>query len=255
MNISNELERQELIQQYIDGTMSGEQARQFKAVLQTDTSLQEELASYRDIKFSLQHKASFEFNDLLQDIAAENPIQADTSDFSTFPNAGNGGFNFTWLLGGLGAVGLFLFGLWFGGLFPFNPPTKAELLEQYSEPFEILVAWTENSPQGKGMESYKAAQFEEAVSGLEDYTQFNRTEDGLFYLGVSYFLTGKYESARTTLSGFSQTDEPFGAAAKWYLALTHLELGQDAEAKILLELLRNNSQFKDKANKMLKAIK
>jgi len=80
--------------------------------------------------------------------------------------------------------------------------------------------------------------------------------DTLFYLGISQYLSGEYDQSLHNLAKAAEIDAKWKAPATWYRASAYLRTGRRDEAHAALrELAEGESEYKKKAEELLKQLK
>jgi cytochrome c-type biogenesis protein CcmH/NrfG len=106
------------------------------------------------------------------------------------------------------------------------------------------------------LSAYNQRDFTAAETFLTTHLRTHTTDtDAVFYLAMCQGLTGRFELASHTFEqAATSSDNPLTKPAQWYLALCYLHLGDAQKAHPLLENLKTDASFGEKARSTLKAI-
>lgn len=262
---------QERIYQYLQGTLKGPELSQFKADLQTNKALEEELAFSQAMMMTLKNKEALAVNHQLKGIISSKTIEPDFDALKEFEttegledipeqksiqdkNWGKG------LIGGaLGLIVLTIFLSIFSGIWnPFLTNKAANpLVLPHLVPFEnVISADAINNPViEKGMAAYASENYVAAIPLLQNYLQDNKDANVRFYLGISHLLNLEAEKAIPILERTVDTSvPPMLEVAKWYLALAYIEAGQIPAARVTLIALQGTAVYEAKATALLLAL-
>ena len=106
---------------------------------------------------------------------------------------------------------------------------------------------------------YNKQEFQKATPLFEQYLiigekQWNKTQVQL-YLAISYLGLEEIEKAQNILISLHQqkNNKPHASVA-WYLALSYIKQEKTTEAQPLLEALKNNTEYKNRAIKLLEKL-
>lgn len=112
----------------------------------------------------------------------------------------------------------------------------------------------------KGLKDYQKENFEQAIPVFEQYLKSSakdyKTNDVQFYLAVSNLAVGNKLKAIESFEKLLKSEKfKLKTATQWYLALAYLQNNQNEQAKPLLEILKTNEKYADKAQKILEGLK
>ncbi len=88
-----------------------------------------------------------------------------------------------------------------------------------------------------GESSYQAANYQQAVSALEQYRSKEDAprRDALYRLGLAYFQTGVYSQAAVILGEVTTTDDALTQNAYFHMGLAYLQLADKNKARMAFE--------------------
>lgn len=139
-----------------------------------------------------------------------------------------------------------------------SPGNVQELASAYLTTSEIyhggaLKGNTENEEaRTQAIRSFNAgeyAQAEQYFSGIG-----NKTEEDLFYSGMSSLYLKEYKDAIAKLKSLAGSESRFQEEANWYLAIAYILDGDLATARELLSKMEPSSWNHDKTRKLLEAL-
>lgn len=236
------------VQDYVLGRLSQEAQQQFESDMQTDPSLAEEVAQYKNLKTVFQYDEERSMRRVAADMTAQ--YIRNKPKPSLFKR----------------------FGLWFGvgalaivaSFFLFQHYEQSQLdtlIAPYwqEEPYEITVKISDNDPSvfAKGMIAYKNKNYPEAIRYLRQHVQL-RPDDALahLYLGIAYSLsdTHETEAALSQLQPLIQTESDLidTNVARWYAALCLIKQGKMEKARPFLTVLATHNVYGERAKAILK---
>ncbi|WP_323027489.1 hypothetical protein [Gelidibacter japonicus] len=108
-----------------------------------------------------------------------------------------------------------------------------------------------------GFIAFKSHNYDKAKNIFADLNTKTTSKLVLFFLSLSQLHTDDMKAAISNLEYLnSQTDIKFSDEVKYHLAMSYIKIGKRNKSKVLLkELITNNSEFKDKAEKTLKKMR
>jgi hypothetical protein len=236
-----------LIESYLDGGMSVTEREQFEKLLEEDSELASELALHKNVNEAILDEETVRFR-----VAVRRIIEEKTSIPRKFLHA---------LKYPLAASILILIGLSLWQLF-FLKKSPAELYLSYYKPYhsDISTRSTEESKNTIDLACmlYQEGDFESSFSMLQDY--LHKNSDNLvahFYLGLSAMELNMYNLAIEEFKIVEQDPvTPFAIHARWYLAMSFIQLGQVNDALHCLNVLsKEENLYSEKASAILKRIK
>jgi|GEM_PF-2234264 len=108
-----------------------------------------------------------------------------------------------------------------------------------------------------GVQKYQSSDYTGSKDLLESYIEDNPNDyNAIYYCGVSYYFLNKYADAIPYLEKVTKNKNgSYYEIARWYLALSHINLNENKKAeKILNEMVKDSSSFKVQAGEKLKEI-
>lgn len=213
--------REALIEKYILGTLTSEERAQVEEWIKTDPSFKEEL----------------EFQSKLKTVIEKEEDTAFKTNLKTYEQAHHRKSKrpiLRWLVAAsfmvLVVVGSLLY-------------TKSASNTLFAENFQPYANVIQPVVRGNNAEdiktkaflAYENEEFELAESHFT--TLLNTTSDAyvLFYLANTKLALDKANEAIPLLNSYLSTGENLGSQAQWYLALAHLHLENELQAKLELQ--------------------
>lgn len=135
--------------------------------------------------------------------------------------------------------------------------TKSDKDEADKEKEGLIVEITYKETLERGIKLYKNKKYTQAIEEFDVILKEHPDEvNGLFYGGLSNYHLQRYEDAKGKLNlVLKNEDTSFNEEAKWYKALTLIELKQIDQAKKILQEIDNTKGFyKSKAKEKLKEL-
>lgn len=252
------MEEQHLkIMQYLDGALEGAELKEFEQQLKTDSRLAEELASYQEVQEGLstafrQEKAAKTLQSNLAAIGADY-FKEETK---VVPIKSGAKIRKLALRYGLAAAAIALL------LLVWQPWTT--LFDQYNDPVDLYLvskSGAEGQQLGAIEKAYRDGKFEDALQHLSSYLENTDTQEQTDLQLLKGICLLELDRASEALPVFQNIYEGNSLFAKdgtstWYLALTHLKLGdREACAQYLREIpVDPANDYSQKAQKLLKEL-
>lgn len=249
----DEQTKYERIESYLAGTMPPAERLRFEQALASDSSLAEEAELHKQLQDSLRGEKIHDFRAALQtvDRAWENPAGK--------PNRSQ---RLNRILGpalALAAALALLLVAW-----PFfapddRPDASEQVFAEYFEPYQMVLnqrSANEGAARAEllnlAITQYAEGRFAEAATAFQQLAQSEPSNIAFqFYQALALLASGQAGEAIPVLQAV--LDRPghlFSEQSRWYLALAHLKIGQEAEAKRLLEGIAPG-QFRYAQSRML----
>ena len=252
------IDNQEIIKKYVDGTMDVLEKQAFEQDLATDAALQKEVEIYRQIHFVLHNKGVMSISQTIGAVIDKTPLVPDfeayQNYFETPPSVKTGKSGHSWSRKGLWFLGIFalVLGTGIGVYMVKNTAEQARntaIVSQF-EPFDNIVGLNsdDTSPFAQAMRLYDSGNFSSAKTLLTSYVK--RTNDPMaqLYLGISQLMTDDNDAAIKTLRSVVENSDAFTQEpARYNLALGLLKVGKRQEAAAILRGLVDHPIYGEKA--------
>lgn len=237
----------ELLEGYLENTLSPEDNAAVETRLRTDSDLHQLLADLKILRASIRENSRVQLKQELIDI--ENAL-------SEKPEAKSVSFR-PWLIGVAASVVLIVatFLLW-----P-KPTNTQELFAQYFEPYPNVIMPTvrgdlepDTTLMAKAYRAYDSGDYEKAITFFE---QVKAKDEGVYlYLGNSYLADNEPEKAIVCFEKVINDFEVFDEQAEWYLSMCYIRAGDLKKAKDLLNTIASKEgSYKIKAEQVLPQLK
>ncbi|MGV3586442.1 MAG: tetratricopeptide repeat protein [Adhaeribacter sp.] len=261
--------KNELIEQYVQGKLSGDLLAEFKNKLAADAAFRNDVALeqavVRNLKAAGRKAMRLQFENYHQEISQESsryaPTQAEPSWIDKVKEFIND--KLAWLNAkpywAMAAATIIL--LVTSTLLFFNTKTSSEeIYTAYYTPYPIETfrsAPSENNLAAEAATAYKAGDYQRSISLYKQLLATTADEQALFYLGNAYLSAGLTQQAISTYETYLQQYQEFAPEAKWYLGLSYTQANQDSKAKKLFQDLAANpeNEYSNKAKEILKKYK
>jgi len=259
------MNKRDIIDKYIKGTLSGEDFKSFEKELLSDPQLAEEVKLQREIDEALKEKDVMELHAQLNGIF-EN-IKEEITNKEAVPKAieiktrPKYIFNIKWQYAAAAGVAAFV-GI--SGIFyiTMRPAQNDRLYVQYFKPYDAPsivrsgTAISEDNYQ-RAMNEYNSGNYKQAFEMLDKLSADDPTDMSvLFFKGISAMELNKLEDALTLFKKIiSNKSSLYTESAEWYQALCLLKKNNKTEAVILFgKIAFGNSYYKNEAKKILEKI-
>ena len=240
----------EKIEAYLAHTLSQEDTIAFEQEIAANIELQEEVEKHRIMHTTLADQDTLAFKEKLIRISDQikqeektNPTL--TNRFSLFKIAAS-------IVVLLGAGSL----LWYT-IYTKNQTRDLDLYSAYYKPYpaEDIIRGKASKETEEVVKQYINGSYDSVVHTLEKHPGLKKQQALQIYLGNSYLNTNQEEKAVKEFKTITNTGKYY-EIAQWYLSLTYLKLNKSGKAKLLLEeIIQYNGAYKDKAHRLLIAMK
>lgn len=230
----------DIVYRFLDQDLSPEELANFSEELVCNTELKEELEFQKEISTLINNPELIKFDENL--IKAEEKYERSRKPRHKI------------LLYSAAAV----FVLAFTSIYILNSPNSQEKTNkhftEYHE-FTSSVSYhrgnnVEDIPN-LGFDAYESKNFNEAILHFRNALEIDTNNVTIrFFLALAFFESGDYKNAIFEfLYILDSKSAIYSDQAEWELALCYLEIGEKAKAKILLNKIIDNKQFKNKEAK------
>ncbi len=250
---------QDDLRSYLNGTMESEKKKTFEALLQTDQDLMGEFQRHRCLDLIRRSNTMLKAQPDIRQILKE-PIEPDFRQYDELHSDKPARRYFSGKLIAGAAIGVIL--LLIGGAIWRHSAQQTEYLQELADPFmkpyqNIVHFNQQHSDEAypRAMEEYENGRYPQTVKLLNEYLRSNNNENAFFYTGMSLGMIKKYRQAISPFKSAAQSKSFIAPVAKWYLALSYLELGEAKEAAALLKELENDDSHGADARLLLQKLK
>ncbi|GEO02912.1 hypothetical protein AAE02nite_05760 [Adhaeribacter aerolatus] len=260
--------KDELIEQYVQGKLRGKLLDEFKNKLAADAAFRADVAleqaMVRNLKTAGRAEIRLKFEHFHQEMPRESysytPAKAEPSlleklkeiiaEKLTLLNAKP-----YWAMAAASVVLLIAATFIF-----FNTQTApAEIYGAYYTPYPIETfrsAPTENTLATQAAAAYNAGDYQRSITLFKQILAQEANEQALFYLGNAYLSANRPQEAINTYKLYLQKYREFENEAKWYLGLSYIKVGKYSEAQKLFAALAANqnpdNDYQEEAKQILK---
>lgn len=245
--------QQELIDQFLQNELKGQELTDFLEKLKSDSNLAQEVELQKLLARGIQDQGNQELRERLKH------IHQDVKNSKSSSKKSIGRFRKTRLVATFAAMGILLmiaFNFWNSSL------TNDDLFVEFYQPFQVkLVSRDEMSGnlESRVEATYKAGDYKNVVKLLIELREKKENDSRvLLGLGNAYLNLGNYQNAEESFNEIIKNkDELYLDQAKWFLALTYLKSGKMEKCKGLLRQLTNEetTDFYEEAKALLTKVK
>jgi TolA-binding protein len=221
--MENNLKHLELIEAYLEGSLTQEEKIDFEIRLLVDKELEEELELYKNIVGGFQHIKTEKIRQQLQAIDEE------------LDNKNNSTNNKFYWWAGIAASLIFL------QIYLYKSNTTIPL--PLEEGLPVLMGDNNNVEFQNAMQLFKGGKYDASVNRFNRLINSNQDNDTLnYFLGYAELNVQQYLSAKTHLEiVHANKSSVFNLKAKYFLAYALYKNNKTKEAKVLLDELNSNS--------------
>jgi hypothetical protein len=235
------MEKETLINNYFEKTLSLEEQREFDLLIETDREFAKEFESQKKLKKAITLNERADLKKKLQSFEAAKPTAKVTS-FKIWYAAAS-----LFLVCGLG--------------FYFTQNSSSSLYEEYYQSYPNVVAPTVRGENNEDIKSdaffeYDSGNYQQSLELFSKIYDSEKDDYALFYKALSQMELNKTTEA---IASFNQFDlaknNAFTPFVKWYLALSYLKESQKEVAIPLLKsLAETENPQQEMAKKLLKEL-
>lgn len=239
-----------IIDQYLSGTLEGQERLDFESRLQKDETFKEQYHIVKDLENAIDPETE-EFISVLNSVAEKTP---DTAKLVGLWSA----YRSKYL-----AIAASLL-LLTAAIFLLKPKLidSGDLYASYFESYPST-----NSARGldsgeslynRAMINYEGRKFDLAINDFDAYLQTTKSEDALFYKAISLMSIDRHKDALPLLDQLFRNVSDYSDSAKWYAALAYLKLNNVDRASELLHSIINDTTddyYKSRATDLLDELK
>lgn len=122
------------------------------------------------------------------------------------------------------------------------------------QPGEVVPVEGTRKFFNEAIEAYERSDFETSIIAFDQYLN-ERPQDALahFYLGMAYLEVDQPEQALASLQASRETDTLYFEEASWYIALAHIRMNNNDQAKTELQRLLDvpENRYHERAKKLI----
>ncbi len=255
--MTDETNQDELIEQYLQGELRGEELAQFEEKVSSDEQLKKEVALQRaiikNIKIAGRQDWAGKLEKIHQDMVT--PVEKEKSVVRTLAPVRK----IAWKKYFLAAASVLLVIL--SAVFVFKKKSgldSKEILLAYYQPFADIQQTTRSTPpdsvseKGAAFKAYNDHNYVESIRLFKNIVDKKKDELSLFYLGNAYLANDQAAEAEGIFKNYLAEFKEFRAESEWYLSFSYLKQGKEKEAIALLETIANEgNDFSKKAKEIL----
>lgn len=261
----DELNQNELIEQYVQGKLSGPQLTAFKNRLATDAAFRTEVALEQAVIRNLKTVGRAEMKTKLESFHAEitpapyAPAPTEGALLNQLKEYISGVL--AWLTAkpylAMAAASVVI--LLISTLVFFNHrPGPAAIYAAYYEPYPLETyrsAPATDSLAAEAALAYQAGNYPRSITLFKQVLANKKDEKALFYLANAYLSAGRPRLAIRTYQTYLQNYQEFAPEASWYLGLSYVKAGQPRAAQKIFTALAHHqtpeNEYQTKAAEIL----
>ncbi len=246
----------EQITDYLNGTLTGNDLRDFEAKLQADTAFAEVVNIYREIETSMaakyQHSTqNAELKSTLDTLNQKYFNSTAATQATDKPSKGKvanmriKGF----VIAAVSAAAILLL-MWL------SPWQQENLFDQYYQPTALnLTERGTSNDLTTAEQAYEAQDYTTALPAFEQHLASHPEATNIHIaLGNCQLNTGQMEQAVATFQQIADGGSIYASEADWYLAMTYLKLEKVEQAKVVFEKIPEGADHYEAARKLLRKL-
>ena len=234
------MDRHELIEKYLAGKLSGEEAVHFETLIQKDMEFRDEVAFLESVKKAAKEYDQKLFKEKLQKFDVEKPVLKPKR---------------YWTMTIAASVALLM------GIYLYNisrPLDPTSLFSEYFEPAQnVSQPLVREEGEDKLTLAFSAYEQKEYLNALKLFDELapDKTPTWISYYKGSALLTlDRTDEAIEVLEQYVVSGDSLALRSHWFLALAHLKKGNYEKAKEELSMLQGSKDsFKQEESKELMA--
>ncbi|MFK7814517.1 MAG: hypothetical protein AB8B59_18620 [Maribacter sp.] len=232
------MDKEELINGYFENSLSPDQLTEFEQLLKKDSEFSSEVDFQKELRVSLKKNERQEIKQMF----SESNTDASKTEIKVFRLR-------PWLAAASIAL---LIGLGSWMLFFNNPEVNTDQLYASNfAPYDNVVHPIERGSEIEDLKTkmfaaYEAQDYELWLALSSQMTTTQKDDYIDFYSAIVYMELDNHEKAIPLLSSYINDNGELDDRATWYLALSHLKLGEIEKSKEALKILVEMESFKKK---------
>lgn len=227
------MNKEDLLNGYFENSLSNEEKKVFEDLLKNDAEFKEEFELRKDLKSALQQNKRKELKEKLKEYEARKPKERSLV------------FNWRYVAAAVLVLG-------FGTYFLVNDFQNTEdLYSAYYETYPNTVLpvvradSTEESPETLAFQAYENEDHERAIDLFSSIYETSHAEYALFYKAMSILDKGEATQEAIRILQNTEWSDDYKDKSLWYLALAYLKQDNKPKAKLVLEKLKNESNYRN----------
>lgn len=243
-------ETYDLIEAYLEGTMTAQSKLAFEQSLQNDKALKAEFDFHNDLHNELSDKSLHDFRSKIK--AADRQTDTSTVANKKDPSPVVSIRKYKWIGLAASIAALAICFQYFGNVNPSNTDLFASNFEAYEM---VLNQRSGDSASllNQAILQYETGDFDQAA---KDFSSLQKEEENLsyqFYEAIALLGSNKTKEAKHLFNSILKEDNHLlTEQSEWYLALTHIQLNEIVNAKALLNTFSNTHYKYSEAQELIK---
>ena len=234
------MDRHELIEKYLAGKLSGEEAVHFETLIQKDMEFRDEVAFLESVKKAAKEHDQKLFKEKLQKFDVEKPVLKPKR---------------YWTMTIAASVALLM------GIYLYNisrPLDPTSLFSEYFEPAQnVSLPLVRDEGEDKLVLALSAYEQKEYLNALKLFDGLNPAKTPTwisYYKGSALLTLDRTDEAIEVLEKYVASGDSLALRSHWFLALAHLKKGNYEKAKEELSMLQGSKDsFKQEESMELMA--
>lgn len=242
------MKKMELMDGYLQKTLSKEEKKEFAKAVDKDTEFNKEFQELKEIQEGVKSHSRQEIKSFLMEIEKDL-----NTDESTLNNT-----NMKKMIS-VAASLVLIAAISFFALTQDKTPSLDDLYAEHYTHYENLNGQVRgassdlSSLSDQAFNAYDLGNYNLAAASFAELVKSDKSATNYFYMGMSNLESKNYEAAIHNLNTTVNNFEAFKNQATWYLSLAHFANGdEDAGISGLVRLTREESTYKEKAEAILK---
>ncbi len=225
------------IQDYLCGSLSGNEKRDFEDRMKNDTSFATEVEEHKNMLIAIQALERVELKKRFEKLEKKNRKKSWYGKFAVAAS-----------IAVIVGVGSFFF---------LGKPSGQTLYAENFEAYPNVIApitrgRTITTDEDAPFVAYEKGEYKDAISGFKTQLKANEDATVRFYLAMALLNSGEKNRALNELNKLNRLETDFSAQILWYKSLIYIEKENYTEASLLLkDLAKTNTGYKRNEVKVL----
>jgi len=242
------MNEQELIERYLEGSLSSDELEQFEQLKANDPNFRKEVAFHLGLEKAISEENRMEFKNKLKGFEKSSPLK-------------KGSTKSWWAAAAVLLLAASSYFLWLQGT-----PSNEKLFAQNFEPYRNIEQPIVRGDQGQSSGSetdlktaafmaYESGDFKEAISLFSELFTTKNESYALFYGANAHLAEGHSVKGIALLTQYLENPGRLKDKAQWYLALAYLKEGNLSEVRERLQKIIDAKGYgHPQATKILKRL-
>lgn len=252
MNELNDIQKDKLIEQFLNNELKGNTLLFFKKLIKEDEKLAREIEFRKELIFTLKYQKLIQFNRKVESIIESNTVIPDLS-FKLYDI-----WNIKWLKWSIWfTLPLLFFLIWNINQNTIQKKAINDFLNLHIQHQNVAIGISDSDSSlfAEGLRQYNEFKYSEAIFSLNQSFKKREITYGRLYLGLAHLYLDNEDKAVIEFKKMIEVNNGiFNEDAKWFMALAYLKKQKLYEAKIIFQELKQSANYSENSKNILEIL-